>query len=342
VWLHPAWGKLLFCAADLVAGSQTRSLLLAGSASHALAERAALLSLLNPFTAAVSTRGSCDALLAVLLLACLQAAQAGRPGACGVLLGAAAHFRVYPAVHALPLALHFLPRSGSWAARARSGASALRFLLACALSFALLFALCYACCGWRFVAESYLYHAARRDGRHNFSAAFYSAYLSFGAARQPLPRLACALAQLAMVIMSGVSFSRHPGAALFFQTLLFVAFNSVQTAQYFLWWMALLPLLLPQLLAAARQSRRLGGACVAAATFWLLAQLNWLAWAARLEFSGGEGPGEALFGGDAYLPVFLSSLVFLAAQTLLACVLVRAFAAGALALDAAGEKQKHA
>lgn len=255
----------------------------------------------------MSTRGSCDALSVLLLLATLRAALRRRAAASGALLGAATHLRVYPVVHALPLALFFLDFSGrgstpSLRALVRGAYTPLRFCFAAFASFVALGAACFAAYGRPFLEHAYLYHAGRSDPRHNFSPAFYGAYLNHDAP----DKLAAAarvqsLSQLAVIVGAGVALRRDPPAALLLQTLAFVAFNRVVTAQYFTWWMALAPLVAP----ALRRSPRLGAAALA----WLAAQLHWLAHAAALEFGDPQQRH-----GSPFARVWGASMLFFAAN----------------------------
>jgi GPI mannosyltransferase 1 subunit M len=276
----------------------------------------------------VSTRGSCDALLSALILLTLYAAAQHRPLQSGALLGCAVHFRVYPIIHALPLGLFFLlGQPGKGSARYRAGIVASATCgAACVAAFAVLGGICYAAYGWPFVEHAYLYHISRSDPRHNFSPWFLSAYLHATTAAPARTSFSATLTrvapQAACVIASGSAFWRDPAAAFFFQTMLFVAFNRVITAQYFTWWMALAPLLAPGLLLVAGASRHVH-ATVAIAALWLIAQLLWLATAARLEF-GDPGTDATV---DAFAPVWVASVLFLAAQTILVTHLLRVYTA---------------
>jgi len=275
----------------------------------------------------VSTRGSCDALSVLLLLSTLRCALRRNACAAGALLGAATHLRVYPVVHALPLALFFwgqrgddddarAPERSRLRALALGAAQPLRFCLAAFGAFAALGALCWASYGQAFVRHAYLYHAGRSDPRHNFSPAFYGAYLNH--LRPPsasLLGLAQSGAQLAVLVGSGVALRRDPPAALLLQTLCFVAFNRVVTAQYFTWWMALAPLAAPALAPAARFR------LAAAAAAWLAAQLHWLAHAAALEFGS---PQPSQFGAP-FLRVWGASMLFFAANVALILQLLAAY-----------------
>ena len=97
---------------------------------------------------AISTRGSCDALLALLHLLLLRAAQQDKPLACGAWLGLAAHFRLFPAIHGAPLMLSFLLSSSPLLLRLRR---AFLFAAAAGVSFLALGGLCYAAFGPTFL-----------------------------------------------------------------------------------------------------------------------------------------------------------------------------------------------
>ena len=101
------------------------------------------------------------------------------------------HWRLYPAIYALPL-LRFIAlrrrqqcppcRPGPLASVAElASPPAFAFAAAATGVFALLGGGCYLMYGQPFLHETYLYHASRTDPRHNFSPYFYPAYLALGA-----------------------------------------------------------------------------------------------------------------------------------------------------------------
>ena len=71
--------------------------------------------LLNPMVANISTRGSSEGLLAVIVVAMLWAVQTGRVRWAGCLLGLGVHFKIYPFVYAISM-VWWLDRkqAGSW------------------------------------------------------------------------------------------------------------------------------------------------------------------------------------------------------------------------------------
>lgn len=109
-----ASGKVLFAAADLVAGwllervlrerlstTVTTSAAATTAATAATARLYASVWLLNPMVAAISTRGSAEGLLGALVAALLWAVQVARqPLLAGLLLGAGVHLKIYPFIYA--------------------------------------------------------------------------------------------------------------------------------------------------------------------------------------------------------------------------------------------------
>ncbi|KAJ4720420.1 GPI mannosyltransferase 1 [Melia azedarach] len=84
------------------------------------------------------------------------------------------------------------------------------------------------------------------------------------------------------------------------QTVAFVAFNKVVTAQYFVWFFCLLPLILPW------SNMKLKWEGVSCILVWMGAQLHWLMWGYLLEFKG----------KNVFLQLWLASLLFLAANSI--------------------------
>ncbi|CAK90164.1 unnamed protein product (macronuclear) [Paramecium tetraurelia] len=94
-----------------------------------------------------------------------------------------------------------------------------------------------------FLYQTYLYHFTRIDNRHNFSTYFYQIYLSFESITRTQTTLTY-LPKFLIVILAGLKYYRDLPFAMLIQTLGFVVFNKVQTAQYFVCWIALIPLAL--------------------------------------------------------------------------------------------------
>lgn len=269
---HPPWlaaacfssGKVLFALADLVAGWLMVEVLTARHMSPARARKFAAIWLLNPMVATISTRGSSEGLLAVMVMALLWAVLARRVALAALLLGFGVHFKIYPFIYApaivwwmddermAPGRAHADAHAHAPDSRGPSAAGALRrFLTADRLKLALLslatFAglnlAMYAAYGRPFLVHTYLHHVTRIDHRHNFSPYNILLYLASAAPASP-SRIAGAGAGvgiesvafvpqllLACVLVPLVMAKKDLPTTMLAQTWIFVTFNKVCTSQ---------------------------------------------------------------------------------------------------------------
>eukprot|EP00811_Abedinium_folium_P013165 NODE_22233_length_716_cov_7.480475.p1 GENE.NODE_22233_length_716_cov_7.480475~~NODE_22233_length_716_cov_7.480475.p1 ORF type:complete len:211 (+),score=51.44 NODE_22233_length_716_cov_7.480475:35-634(+) len=185
-------------------------------------------------------------------------------------------------------------------------------LLSAAMAvFAALALLFYAVYGRVFLEASYFYHLSRTDTKHNFSVYFYPMQLhEVAPARFPDVAWLASPLQLIVVAVLGWAYAACPARAMLLQTLAFVALNRVITAQYFVWWLSLLPVALPWLRVDVHLARAL--------VLWAAAEVHWLLWAYLLEFRHWH---VAPF-------VWIASGLFLAAEARVAWVLQRGRGAG--------------
>lgn len=101
-WGGTAWfsfGKFIFALSDVVAGWLIVLVLRSPAGGGMAADRAlkfASIWLLNPMVATISTRGSSEGLLCVIVVALLWAVMHRHIKLAGVLLGLAVHFKIYP------------------------------------------------------------------------------------------------------------------------------------------------------------------------------------------------------------------------------------------------------
>lgn len=94
------FGKLLFAAGDIVTGWLIMRILVERQGMGVeRALRYASLWLLNPMVANISTRGSSEGLLAVIVVALLWTVLRRRVRVAGVLLGLGVHFKIYPFIY---------------------------------------------------------------------------------------------------------------------------------------------------------------------------------------------------------------------------------------------------
>jgi len=370
IWVTSSFGKVLFSVCDIVVGWLIARFVHLQGASPQATITATILWLFNPWTFTISTRGSCDVLVVVLLLSMLLCLHKGATALAAVAYGLAVHLRIYPIIYAPAIVLFLAARAVRLRQPSPVG-SAVKFSLADKLvhiiiqglrfgllsgslfvGFHCLFSHMY---GEKYTQEAFLHHLTRKDHRHNFSIYYYSIYLSYdgldGSSAAPAapPTLSteAALAfmstlaskpkgqllQEAMQALHSIDLCRllqQPAHAAFLpqimilvamslklhedlplccllQTICFVAFNKVCTAQYFVWWMCLLPLVMPRMPWPPPPS------LLKAATFWAAMQLHWLAWAYLLEFQG----------LPVHLGVWFASLLFLVSNVVLVVQLLR-------------------
>lgn len=98
IWFE--WGKALFAAGDVVTGWLIFLILRGQKLGDERGMKYASIWLLNPMVANISTRGSSEGLLAVIVIALLWAAVQQRIALAGALLGLGVHFKIYPFIYA--------------------------------------------------------------------------------------------------------------------------------------------------------------------------------------------------------------------------------------------------
>lgn len=263
------FGKLLFLLSDLLVGKVIERLIGRNGRSYAAGW------LLNPLVINVSTRGSSDTLCALLIVATLYCLKCRKTALAGLCYGLAVHFRIYPIIYAVSFFLSLSKEAPFY----RLTKERLVFTLLSASVFLSLCALFYSLYGWEFLYETYLYHFVRKDNRHNFSVYFYLLYLTFSSAAQQVSQAAF-FPQWFLIIFCSFLISRHNlPLCMLIQTFIFVVFNKVITAQYFLWYMCLLPLVAVDMRITLKEAVLMVGV-------WLGTEVHWLYWGYRLEFLG--------------------------------------------------------
>ncbi|CAF9928529.1 MAG: hypothetical protein GOMPHAMPRED_005156 [Gomphillus americanus] len=259
-----AFGKILFALADLGAGYLLYAILrFEAGLTEDRALKFAGVWLLNPMVATISTRGSSEGLLGLLVVALLWAAMGRHAVLSGFLLGLSVHVKIYPFIYAPSLLLFFesgpAPSGASLFRKVKTFVNGDRITLALFswITFAGLNAVMFLIYGREFVQHTFLHHLTRIDHRHNFSPynilLYASSARAAGSLVASLPVWASRIESLAFIPQLSLSAvliplalaKKHLPSALLAQTLAFVTLNKVCTSQYFLWYLVLLPLYLP-------------------------------------------------------------------------------------------------
>lgn len=286
--LHPLWGKILFSISDLLIGFLLYLLIRSNNSSHSILIINSLW-LLNPIVANISTRGSSESILGVLIISTLYFFERQRFTTSAILLGLAVHFKIYPFIYGASiwshLGSHYNVKSlgYQWVS-----INKLQFQFAF-IAIGTLFAssaLMYTIWGNDYLQHSYLYHLNRLDHRHNFSPYFYQIYLNFfetnpsGLKKILSNPLISFIPQISLSLGLGFLFGLNDiRFAWFIQTLAFVGFNKVVTSQYFLWYLWFIPLILNRIHLSRSH-------LILMASSWVITQALWLNQAYQLEFLG--------------------------------------------------------
>ncbi|KPM45948.1 GPI mannosyltransferase 1 [Neonectria ditissima] len=292
-----AFGKLVFAAADLLAGWLMVRVLRRRGMSETAAGGFAALWLWNPMVATISTRGSSEGLLGVLTMGLLWAAERRRFTVAAVILGLAVHFKIYPFIYAPAIVWWMDAERLGKLTRADKPSSVMdvvvRFLSPERIKLAVislatfmgLNLLMYSIYGTPFLIHTYFHHVTRVDHRHNFSPYNTLLYLISAVPEASSLRIE-SLAFLPQLLLSCVLIplalaKRDLATSMMAQTFAFVTFNKVCTSQYFLWYMVFLPLYLPY--SSLLRSPKLG---ISALLLWIVSQAAWLQQGYQLEFLG--------------------------------------------------------
>lgn len=309
------FGKILFITFDLISGFLLNSILDKFRVANDSKVYALALWAYCPLTIIISTRGNADSLIVMLSLLTLQRVLSERYIQAALCFGLAVHFKIYPVIYAAPLFLFIESQRDpvtkspwSWMWMKIWNRRRLTFAFVSAGVFFGLIGVFYMMYGYEFLFETYLYHFSRQDHRHNLSFHFYLIYLFYDSGYSGMIGSVAFFAQWILIFFFGFRFYKDIGVCMFFQSLIFVVFNKVCTAQYFIWFLGLLPLL-----AYNNQiwhnSKKL---FVFIWVTWFATECAMLAAPYKVEMRG----------ENAFRPIFGSNCIFFIESVALLCVLL--------------------
>jgi phosphatidylinositol glycan class M len=237
-YIHPVCGKLVFCLCDCF---MTLILWRIFEAINPRKESTYLyvaFCTFNPLTVNLSTRGSNDNIISLLVFISIYYLLKRQYVLSGIFYGLSVHFKIYPIIYAAALYLFIdadfkLIRAGrKWDAFKASlfSRNKLVFTVVSAGTFLGLTYYFYTVYGYEFLYETYLYHFERKDHRHNFSIYFYMIYQVFDDPSSTTLAIASFLPQWGIVIIASLFLYYDLFLCLFVQTTAFVMFNKVITA----------------------------------------------------------------------------------------------------------------
>lgn len=292
-----------------------------------IAVYSALLWLYNPLSIGISTRGNADSvpcffiILSILFLQTKVVDGLWKYALSGVLLGTAIHLRLYPLAFSFPMYLSLgeynITRNTSFKDGIISLMPNVKQLILASSCISSLFLLTYgmySLYGYEFLFETYIYHFFRKDTRHNFSVLFYYSYLTMDELSFDIVKSVSLVVEFLVLFVISLSFGRTPQTlpfALFGQAVVLVAFNSVMTSQYFIWFLSLLPLVAHSFKMAPTHAFIMPG-------IWMVSQGAWLFYAYLLEFKCRE----------VFILVWLKSIVFFCTNIFVLCQLIKCYTPG--------------
>ncbi|TIB74558.1 hypothetical protein E3Q10_00998 [Wallemia mellicola] len=277
----PSFGKYLFSFADVIVGLSIERILVKYNKKSNYVSR--FMWLFNPIVISISTRGSPESLIGVLVMTTLDLILHESYTLGAVVMAFSVHYKIYPFIYSTSILVHL------WV-KHRSIRLLLWFSVVSLVAFAAINAAMYNIYGMDFLQATYLYHIGRKDHRHNFTPYFYPTYLTYSSDEGLHPAFSL-IPQLVLALGLGVYGAIDLPLAWFFQTFAFVTFNRVCTSQYFLWYIWLLPVVLPSLKLSKRKK-------ITLPILWISAQAVWLSIAYKLEF----------LGQPVFIPLWIASL----------------------------------
>nr|CAB3264865.1 GPI mannosyltransferase 1-like [Phallusia mammillata] len=312
IYLHQAWGKVLFVIGDFMAAVFLQSIMQQSGSSKLQQQFAIALWLLNPLTATVSCRGNAESIMAALVLGVLHFLLSKQIMFASVLFALAVHLKIYPIVYSLAILFYlgenkFSDKNQNFVytlfncihKRKLSAAfkkvvtyNNIMFFTCFLFVFVIMTALMYFLYGFDFLDHTYLYHIKRRDIRHNFSVYFYMLYIN----NAHWLGLLTFVTQLSLVILLSSMLYKQLAVCFFVLTYTFVTFNKICTSQYFLWYFSIVPVLLNGF------TRKHYRSLILVAVLWFFGQGIWLAPAYCIEF----------LGWNTFQTVWLAGILFFA------------------------------
>ena len=183
--VHPLAGKILFCLFDLLMAIVMWRLIESQNTNAKYTLFYVAFWIFNPITIFMSTRGSNDNIIALLVYLTLYFLLKQHYITAGVVYGFSVHFKIYPIIYCLPLYLYIdcdkkaILQGKPFFARVFRNFFTLNrlvFALCAAWTFVGLNVLFYWLYGDEFLQEAWLYHLVRKDNRHNYSVYHYLIY----------------------------------------------------------------------------------------------------------------------------------------------------------------------
>lgn len=281
IYIHRTIGKYIFSICDVYSGYLIEALLRKQTKSKNENEFQfnSCLQYYNPLSIIICTRGSSDSLVIFIILKIVILIEENKIFSAGLLFGFAVHFRIYPIIYSLCLFFYILFKGNNFDKVKyikndneykvltivinfiKNGLNSFQFLIEVLMKkkkepvlfvfvSVFIFLICnlifYFIYGNEYIHEALLYHFIRKDHRHNYSLYNYMIYLTYTSSLSKIVSLLAFIPQMTLILVFSCIFFNNINFCLVLITMIFVHFNKVVTAQYFLWYFSLFPLIINQ------------------------------------------------------------------------------------------------
>ena len=189
--IHPLAGKVVFCIFDILMGLVMWKLVESQNRCKKYTWAYVAFWLYNPVTITMSTRGSNDNIITLLVFLSIYFLLKKRYITAGIIYGFSVHFKIYPIIYSFVFFL-FIDcdkkailegRQSLWKTISEPSKlftwNRMVFTFVSAATFIGFTGLFYFIYGYEFLYEAYLYHFIRKDNRHNYSVYFYMIYQTY-------------------------------------------------------------------------------------------------------------------------------------------------------------------
>ena len=268
---------------------------------------ASLFYLYNPLTVVICTRGSADCIITFLVLLSLIYLEKKNYYLSALIYGFAVHFKLYPIIYAPSLFLYLIYKEYvkdtsqplepiqfyqrilyriistiKMVLKNLFTKVALSFVIISSGVFFFFLGIFYKLIGYKFLYEYLLYHLVRKDHRHNYSIFYYTIYLTYDNDFSKYLSLITFLPQMILILTVTLFLYKDINLCLIVLTMIFVHFNKVITAQYFIWYLSLIPLIIHRNILFNRRNKK----AIIMFGIWMFFELIWNTFSHKLEYEG--------------------------------------------------------
>ena len=268
---------------------------------------ASLFYLYNPLTVVICTRGSADCIITFLVLLSLIYLEKKNYYLSALIYGFAVHFKIYPIIYAPSLFLYLIYKEYvkdtsqplepiqfyqrilyriistiKMVLKNLFTKVALSFVIISSGVFFFFLGIFYKLIGYKFLYEYLLYHLVRKDHRHNYSIFYYTIYLTYDNDFSKYLSLITFLPQMILILTVTLFLYKDINLCLIVLTMIFVHFNKVITAQYFIWYLSLIPLIIHRNILFNRRNKK----AIIMFGIWMFFELIWNTFSHKLEYEG--------------------------------------------------------